>query len=284
MTAIYVFPGQGSQALGMGRDLFPRYPHIVAQADLILGYSIVDLCLEGPAERLNDTRFTQPAMFVVNALSYLEKVRNTGVLPACVAGHSLGEYNALFAAGAFDFATGLELVNGRAAAMGAVSGGGMAAVLGCASDIVVRMCGEHAGGSVDVANLNAPAQTVISGPLDAVSSLGAALQRHGAQVIPLRVSAPFHSRYMKPAADAFGPSLSGVRFARLAMDVIANVTARPYESSDSIAACLTAQITQQVRWLDTVRYLATRPEAVIEEVGPGRVLSSLLRQIEACAS
>lgn len=164
MTRIYVFPGHGSQSVGIGQDLFARYPDLVREADSVLGYSIEELCLRGPAERLSDNRFTQPAMYVVGALSYLDHVADSGHLPDVVAGHSLGEYVALFAAGVFDFRTGLEIVDRRAELMNAEATGAVIAVIGLHPRRIRELLDLHSCTAVDFSGLNSPEQTALSGP------------------------------------------------------------------------------------------------------------------------
>ena len=284
MTIIQMFPGQGSHRPGMGGELFERYPHLVRQADDLLGYSIEELCLRSSEEELTDTRYTQCAMYVVGALSYVDGVRRNGVIPDAVAGHSLGEYVGLFAAGAFDFLTGLELVAERAEAMGDVGPGAMAAVIGTGLDELRNAIARHAVAEViDVANLNAPDQTVFSGPVDDVRDLVSALRREGLTVLPLGVSGAFHSHYMAPAAERFGAVLQRYRFAELKLPVISNVTARPHRG-DEIAELLRRQLTEPVRWAESIEYLMTLPDPEFQEVGPGRVLTGLVQRIGGHAS
>ncbi|BCB74877.1 hypothetical protein GCM10022251_54080 [Phytohabitans flavus] len=277
MTVVYVFPGQGSHRVGMGEGLFERYPHLVRQADSVLGYSIAELCLRGSAERLTDTRYTQPAIYVVNALSYLERVRDTAVIPDIVAGHSVGEYAALFAGGAFDFVTGLELVDERARCMASAGPGAMGAVIGLpAQELRDRLA--DLSEAVDIANLNSETQTVISGPPDEIDRVIAALRRaDGVTAIRLKVSGAFHSRYMAGAAERFGPHLDRYRYGLLRLPVVANATARPY-ADGTVADLLRRQVTAPVRWAETVRYLLDQPDPRIEEIGSGDVLTRLLPQ------
>jgi len=282
MTNAFLFPGQGSHRVGMGSHLFDTYPNLVRQADSALGYSIRDLCLSGPAERLNDTRYTQCAMYVIGALSYVDEVRRTGVVPDVLAGHSLGEYVALFASGAFDFRTGLELVAQRARLMADAGPGAMAAVIGPDVKKVGDLLAEHELSAIDIANVNAPDQTVIAGPVDDVRAAVAALSPHATSVVPLRVSGAFHSRYMADASRSFGEVLDRYVFARLKIPVIANVTATPY--GDDVAATLRHQLTNPVRWTETVRYLLGLPGVEIHEVGPGTVLSGLTKRIRAAGT
>lgn len=279
MTVAHLFAGQGSQRVGMGAELLATYPNLVRQADDALGYPVADLCLNGPAERLADTRFTQPAIYVVDALAYLDAVRGTGVIPDVVAGHSLGEYAALYASGAFDFRTGLEIVARRAALMADAGPGAMAAVIGL-DESTVRDVLAAEGGDVDLANLNAPDQIVVSGGAEDVRSVSNALTVQAAAVVPLPVSGAFHSRRMRPAAERFGHFLNGYVFGRLKIPVIANATAQPYGDHE-IRDLLCRQLWSPVRWTDTVHHLLTLPDPDLREIGPGNVLTGLTRRIRA---
>jgi malonyl CoA-acyl carrier protein transacylase len=266
----------------MGRDLFERFPERVAEADEVLGYSIRALCLEDDGTRLDRTEFTQPALYVVSALAYFDRIRQAGE-PDFVAGHSLGEYAALLAAESFDFATGLRLVQKRGALMGAIEGGGMAAVLGLDAGRVVALLGQEGALAIDVANYNSPSQTVLAGPLAELERMGPVLAAAGAQVVPLKVKTAFHSRHMKPVRDAFAAFLGGFSFRPLTLPVIANVTARPYRD-DAVAATLVEQIDHSVRWVDSVRWLLAEPDPIFEEIGPGRVLTRLIQDIRRKAA
>lgn len=283
MTRIYVFPGQGSQKAGMGADLFDAFPDETAAADEALGYSIRALCLEEPAGRLNDTAYTQPALYTVCALTYLNRLREGEAAPDYLAGHSLGEYAALFAAGAFDFITGLKLVHKRGALMSAATGGGMAAVIGLDGARTRDVLDNGGWGSIDVANLNSPTQTVISGLKDEVDQVGTLLQEAGARmVVALKVSGAFHSRYMQQAREAFADYLDTVAFSTPSIPVISNVYARPY-AADELRHNLANQITHPVRWTETIQYLLAQPEPEFTEVGPGNVLTGLIRQIRTAS-
>ncbi len=280
MKIAFMFPGQGSQSLGMGAELFERFPDLVAEADAVLGYSIRELCLVDPDEKLQRTDFTQPALYVVDSLSYLAKVEDEKIRPDFVIGHSLGEYVALHAAGAFDFAVGLKLVQKRGALMNAATGGGMAAILGMTGDAVLSALTELGAESIDVANFNAPGQTVISGPKADIEAFAPQLKEKGARrVVILPVSGAFHSRYMKPAAKEFEGFLAGFGFNRLNIPCIANCSAQPY-TDDSIGSNLVRQIYSSVRWVETVKSLLDRGVEALIEIGPGTVLSGLARQIE----
>lgn len=279
MSLACVFPGQGSQVVGMGAELFDRYPAWEAEADRILGYSIRELCVDDPRGELGLTQFTQPALYVVNALSWRARVDSGAPAPAFLAGHSLGEYNALAAAGVFDFATGLRLVERRGALMGQVTGGGMTAVIGLAPARIEAVLAEsEAGRRLDVANFNSTQQTVVAGPKEDLAAVAPAFKAAGGRAIPLRVSAPFHSRYMREPMAAFGALLAEVSFAPPAIPVVANLTGRPYASA-RLRETLADQIANSVRWLDSVRYLLDQGVTEFEEVGPGNVLTKLVAQI-----
>ncbi len=281
MTMVCLFPGQGSQSKGMGAELFDRYPDWTAQADDVLGYSIRELCVDDPRSELGLTQFTQPALYCVNALSYRARQDDGGATPAFVAGHSLGEYNALQAAGVFDFATGLTLVRQRGQIMGEVSGGGMAAVIGLEPQRIQEVLDStEAGRRLDVANFNSFDQTVIAGPKDDLMTVKAQFEAAGVRAyIPLNVSAPFHSRYMREAQTRFGALLLDVSFAPPEIPVISNVSGKPYEG-DLVRQTLSEQIGNSVRWLESMLYLLDQPEPEFEEVGPGQVLTKLLAQIK----
>jgi malonyl CoA-acyl carrier protein transacylase len=280
-TIICLFPGQGSQSKGMGGDLFDRYPDWTSEADAILGYSIRELCVNDPRGELGSTAFTQPALYVVNALTYRARRDSGAPVPAFLAGHSLGEYDALLAAGVFDFAAGLRLVQARGALMGRVGGGGMSAVIGLDPVKIQQVLeGSEEGRRVDVANFNSQEQTVLAGPKADLAAVKPHIEAAGARaVIPLNVSAPFHSRYMRDAQAEFAGVLSGAAFAPPAIPVVANVTGKPYEG-DRVRDTLSEQIGNSVRWLDTMRFLLAQTEPQFEEVGPGMVLTKLVAQIK----
>lgn len=264
----------------MGDGLFERFPEEVAAADEVLGYSVRELCLRNPEGRLRDTRFTQPALFAVSALAYLFRSANGGAKPDFLAGHSLGEYTALFAAGAFDFKTGIRLTQKRGALMGKIQGGGMTAVLGLSPQTVQSVLKKKGFGEIELANLNSPKQTVISGKKADVDACRPALQKAGGKVILLAVSGAFHSRQMRPAQDQFADWLSEFSFNPLTIPVVANATARPYVDEE-IREMLARQIASPVLWSDSVRFLLGQPSPQFEEIGPGKVLMSLIRQIQS---
>lgn len=275
---IFVFPGQGSQKKGMGEGLFERFPEITREADFELGYSIRELCLADPRGELNRTEFTQPALYTVNALTYQKVLAETGTRPHAVAGHSLGEYNALLAAGAFDFRTGLKLVKRRGELMARATGGGMAAVVGLTEAQVKDVLLRAGFLRVSIANLNAPQQTVISGPRDDILALQSHFESAGVRLyLPLNVSGAFHSPFMQPARDEMAALLNTFAFRPLELPVISNVEAAPYKN-DQIAALLARQITSPVRWVETVRYFLKLANPTFKEIGPGNVLTGLIRQ------
>lgn len=271
----FVFPGQGSQKRGMGGDLLARHPGLAAQADALLGYRLAEVCQDA---RLDETRYTQPALFVLNALAWLEQRERHGRDPEYAMGHSLGEYNALFAAGAFDFATGVLLVRKRGELMAQASGGGMAAVVGLSGERIVEVLERLGVRTLDLANDNTPTQQVMSGPREDLERVAPELRAVGANVVLLKVSAAFHSRYMRPARDAFAAFLREFSFAPLRFPVISNVEARPYEDA-RVPELLARQIDSPVRWTQSVRSLLALGEQEFVEVGHGRVLTGLIGQI-----
>ena len=285
----YVFPGQGSQKRGMGGSLFdevPEYREVEAKVDHLLGYSMRRLCREGSEEQLRDTRYTQPALYVANALHYYSALARGG-RPSYVAGHSLGEFNALLAAGCFDFLTGLRLVQERGRILGQAKNGGMAAVIGMDGARVATALRAAGLSSIDIANYNSPLQIVISGPKTDVEGAAQPLERAGARLcISLPVGAAFHSRYMMDAKAAFGQFLRGYEFRKPVVPVISNVTGEPYptrEPTETIRDLLVEQITGSVQWVKSIAYLRAVGVRVFEEIGPGTVLTRLIEQIPAPA-
>ncbi|SRR5216684_1028637 len=282
----FVFPGQGSQKRGMGQGLFDEVREYLAvenEVDALLGYSMRKLCLEDPDNRLKETQCTQPSLYVVNALHYYKAVGD-GTRPSWLAGHSLGEYNALLAAGVFDFMTGLRLVQKRGELMAQAKNGGMGAVIGMDSAAIPRVLNDNGLTSIDVANFNSPSQTVVSGPLDDIKRAGPFFEKAGAQMyIPLQVSAAFHSRYMADAAKAFADFLAPMSFNALRIPVVANATAQPYpadNASESVKSLLVKQITHSVLWAQSIRFLIGQGVSQFSEIGPGNVLTRMVQQIQ----
>lgn len=275
----YLFPGQGSQVKGMGAALFAEFPEIVAKADHILGYSIIQLCLDDPHGYLNLTQYTQPALYVVNALYYLKKCKETDQKPNFLAGHSLGEYNALLAAEVFDFETGLKLVQQRGALMSAAVGGGMAAVIGLKNETVQDILHKENLTDISIANQNSYTQIVISGSQNSISKAQPIFEKSGASLyIPLKVSGAFHSPHMKDAQQSFAAFLDQFTFHAPRIPVIANVTAKPYPAHE-IQSYLSEQMTSPVLWTPTLDYLFKQGETDFVEIGPGSVLTGLTRRI-----
>lgn len=284
----FVFPGQGSQRKGMGKGLFDEvreFADVEKDVDAMLGYSLRELCLEDPDNRIAQTRFTQPCLYVVNALHYYQAVAQ-GARPQYVAGHSLGEYNALLAAGVFDFLTGLKLVKKRGELMAQATGGGMAAVAGLRAEQVARLRLEHGLFDLDVANFNSGGQTVLSGPVADIKRGQEVFEAAGATAyVVLPVSAAFHSRYMVDAARLFADFLAPISFSPPRLPVIANATALPYGTeSSAVRSLLTKQITHSVQWKQTVSYLISQGVSDFKEVGPGNVLTRLVQQVQKDAS
>ncbi|MGA5042276.1 ACP S-malonyltransferase, partial [Streptomyces capoamus] len=278
---VFLFPGQGSQFKGMGAGLFEEFPDLTATADRVLGYSIRELCVQDPRRELGNTRFTQPALYVVNALSHLKRVADTGVRPDFVAGHSLGEYSALFAAGAVDFETGLRLVKRRGELMSEAEDGGMAAVIGLTVEEVRDLLRRAGLTAIEVANHNSPRQVVVAGPKADIPAARDAFVEGGAQhYVPLNVSGAFHSRLMARTRERFTPLLREAVFRTPEIPVLSNVSGRPHREG-RIADSLAEQITHVVEWNDTIRYLLGQGEVDFVEVGPGTVLTKLVGKIRA---
>ena len=276
----YMFPGQGSQMRGMGKELFSKFPDLTQKADSILGYSIEDLCLKDPRHKLNQTQFTQPALYVVNALSYRKKIQETGRKPDFVVGHSLGEYNALEVSGAVSFEDGLKLVQKRGLLMSRAPEGGMAAVLGAKGEQVKKLLKKFGFDAIDVANFNSPEQIVISGLKQDIVKASDIFQEAGKKYIILNTSGPFHSRYMESSKVQFEEFLKGFDFFELQIPVISNVTARPHIQSQ-IAANLAKQITHSIKWTESIRYLLAQGDVEFQEMGVGTVLTKLISYIKA---
>ncbi len=279
MKAI-MFPGQGAQFKGMGRNLFEKYMDETNLASKILGYDIKELCLEDPKHVLGQTQFTQPALYVVNAFRFYEIQKE--MKPTYFLGHSLGEYNALLAAGAFSFEDGLRMVQKRGELMAAASGGGMVAVLGLNEEELTQKLeiGGHHG--IDIANYNTPSQIVVSGKKSDITTLLKDFDQQEIKAIPLFVSAPFHSRYMKPAADEFKKFIENLNFSSLTVPVIANTTGKPYQNGE-IVTYLSSQIASSVKWMDSIRFLMGKEIGEYEELG-GSILTKMVNQIKEKAS
>ena len=279
MSTSFLFPGQGSQIVGMGADLFDEFPQKVSEANEILGYSLSDLCMKGPGDQLGQTQHTQPALYLVSYL-HAQSISNESGEPAMAAGHSVGEFAALAHAGAFTFADGLRMVAKRGEIMSQVSGGGMAAVIALDAEKIIEVCVGNGFTGIDLANFNSPGQIVISGPAAEISESLAPLKEAGAKlVVPLKVSGAFHSRMMEDPAIRFGEFLKDFSFQETKIPVYANVTAAPYPDNSSISETLIRQIHSPVRWSDTILAMRSAGADAFQECGPGKVLTKLLRQI-----
>ncbi|MBC8951928.1 ACP S-malonyltransferase [Xenorhabdus sp. PB62.4] len=275
-----LFPGQGIQTKGMGEALFEKYPDMTALACDILGYDLKRICLENPDGLLNCTQYTQPCIYLVNALYYQAHLQNGGQRGDILLGHSLGEYNALLAAGAFDFETGLKLVAKRGELMGAVQGGAMLAVVGIEEPELRECLMKHHLDELDIANYNTPTQYVLSGPSEKIERAGKILEQRVRQAVKLNVSAAYHSRYMEPARKEFAAFLKGFHFNPLSIPVIANISALPYENK-VIAHTLSEQITGSVRWVESIRHVIEKGEScAYREMGNSQILSRMVNQIE----
>ncbi|WP_133135455.1 ACP S-malonyltransferase [Legionella rowbothamii] len=275
----YIFPGQGSQSLGMGKNLFNDFTHLINEADEILGYSITQLCLEDPQKMLTNTQYTQPALFTINALSFLKKLQETDKQPDFLMGHSLGEYNALFASGVFDFATGLQIVKKRGELMSAANNGSMAAVIGKNEDEIEQILQESNFNALSIANYNSHTQIVLSGPKHLIDQAGEVFKNRGAFYIPLKVSGAFHSPEMDDVSNQFAEFLQPFIFSAPKTPVIANINAIPYKENN-VHYNLTEQINHPVRWTQGVEYLLALGEHNFEEIGPGVVLRGLINRIK----
>ncbi len=288
MKLAMVFPGQGSQAVGMLRAYagLPEVDSVLAEARAALDAQFVELLDAGPAEALNLTVNTQPAMVTAGYAAYRAWRALGGPAPAVVAGHSLGEYTALVAAGALSFRDCLPLVRYRAQSMQQAvpeGQGAMAAILNLDDDAVRSACAESAQGQVvQAVNFNAPGQIVIAGHKDAVARAMEACKAKGAKrALPLPVSAPFHSSLMQLAADKLRDYLSGVSLAAPSIEVINNVDVKSERSADAIRSALVRQAASPVRWVETIRAMAAMGVTHVIECGPGKVLAGLTKRIDS---
>jgi [acyl-carrier-protein] S-malonyltransferase len=287
----FLFPGQGSQKVGMGRGLaeaFSEARAAFAEADDAFGGSLSGLCFDGPEEQLLLTEHTQPAILAVSTAA-ARVLASRGVEPHIVAGHSLGEYSAHVAAGTFDFADAVRLVRGRGRYMQEavpVGEGAMSAILGLDAALVRQACEETAEGDVvSPANINSADQVVIAGAAGAVARAGERAKALGAKrVVPLQVSAPFHCALMQPAEDRLAPDLRALRVRDPRIPVVANVDAAPRRDGASAIDALVKQVSSPVLWDDVMRRLASEGVTTYVEVGPGRVLSGLARKIHKDAA
>lgn len=284
----FVFPGQGAQTVGMGKDFCEHYDvakKLFAQADEALGYSIKDMCFEGPAEDLKLTANTQPAILTMSVIAN-EILKEHDILPDVTGGHSLGEYSALVAADVLDFQDAVLLVHKRGQYMQEavpVGQGGMAAIIGLADEVIIDACAKASkeAGEVQAVNFNCPGQTVIAGTTKGVEAAVETLKAAGAKkAVILPVSAPFHSTLMKPAAEKLAAELDKVEIRDAKIPVVSNFTGKLETKADEIKANLVAQADNPVKWIDCVNTMKEFGADTFVEAGPGKTLCGFNRRID----
>ncbi|HEB81923.1 MAG TPA: [acyl-carrier-protein] S-malonyltransferase [Gammaproteobacteria bacterium] len=288
INIVVVFPGQGSQSVGMLSDYAENWPQVeetFQQASDVLGYDAWDIVCNGPAEKLNKTEITQPIMLAADIAVMRVMAQQCMLTPMVFAGHSLGEYAALVAAEAIDFTDAVKLVSIRGKLMQeavAEGEGAMAAIIGLHDDLIIDICkqvSEETGGVVEAVNFNSPGQVVIAGSTDAVNAAMEKLKEEGAKrALPLPVSVPSHSSLMKPAADRLAEYLKDVEIRTPKIDVVHNVDAKTHQDPDEIRDALVKQLYNPVRWTQTIQIITDGADVVVE-CGPGKVLGGLTRRI-----
>ncbi|CAI0719130.1 Malonyl CoA-acyl carrier protein transacylase [Serratia quinivorans] len=283
----FVFPGQGSQTLGMLADLAAQYPIVeetFSEASSVLGYDLWQLVQQGPAEELNKTWQTQPALLAASVAIFRVWQQQGGKMPAIMAGHSLGEYSALVCAGVLDFQAAIRLVELRGKLMQEAvpeGTGAMSAIIGLDNAAIAKACEESAQGQVvSPVNFNSPGQVVIAGNKEAVERAGAACKAAGAKrALPLPVSVPSHCALMKPAADKLAVALQEITFNAPQVPVVNNVDVRTETDPEAIRSALVRQLYSPVRWTESVEFMAAQGVTLLLEVGPGKVLTGLTKRI-----
>ena len=278
MSLVFLFPGQGSQSKGMGKEAFLRYPELVNQANSEIGYSLSDICLEDKDSQLGQTQYTQPALYLVSYLKPFQKLKMDNPLhsPLAIRLENLRPWPLQMPS----FLDGLRMVSKRGQIMSQVSGGGMAAVIGLDIDKIHSTLEESGASKVDLANFNSPGQIVLSGPSTDIQAVLNPLKEAGARmVVPLKVSGAFHSRMMEGPASEFESFLKNFSFNTPRFPVYSNVEASPYQNGDSIAPLLVRQIHSSVLWSETISNIRKTGNEEFIECGPGNVLTKLLRQI-----
>ncbi len=280
----FIFPGQGSQFVGMGKNIVEKFPEsntIFEKSKQILNYDLKKLCFEGPVEKLNNTRYTQPAIFTISYIifSYL---KSNNIYPAMTAGHSLGEYSALCAAGSFSFEEGLYLVHKRGQLMDSAvpeGEGSMAAIIGLEKNIILDFCNE-VNGILEIANINCPGQIIISGDKKALKTgMEIAKNRGARKVIELNVSGPFHSSLMEPVQKKLNEEINNIKIKSPEIPVIANVSAKFINNKEQVKKELLTQLTGTVCWEESMELMINKNINIFVETGPGKVLKGLMRRI-----
>lgn len=279
----FVFPGQGSQYVGMGKSVYERQREVFNEASEALGFDIAKLCFEGPETELNRTENTQPALLTVS-YALLKEVLPLNIKPVYVAGHSLGEYTACLAAEVFSFSDAVKIVRKRGELMQQAQPegkGAMAAVLGLDEATLREICDSITHLYVDLANLNCPGQVVISGEAEAVArAMELAKERGAKKVVPLQVSIPSHCKLMREAAEKFAEFLKTFKFNQPKIPIVTNVDAKEKTEASAISDALVSQLYSPVRWQDCVKYMISKGVDTFIEIGPGKVLSGLIKRID----